>query len=82
MMPVLLVVTFSGEAVRVLVEVAVVTVVSVDLSPSPPGGVCDLSPDGGLGSVLLMSTQQRTAHSFDRVASVWSRLVRVAPVEV
>ena len=46
--------------------------------PSPPGGVCDLSPDVGLESVLLISAQQRTAHSFDR-RCVWSRLVRVAP---
>ena len=55
-----------------------------DLRPSPPlpslpRGVCDLTPDGGLVSVLLMSAQPRTAHSSDRVASVWSRLIRVAP---
>ena len=46
--------------------------------PSLPGGVCDLSPDEGLESVLLICAQQRTAHSFDRSACMWSRLLRVA----
>ena len=47
--------------------------------PSLPGGVCDLTPDEGLESVLLICAQQRTAHLFDRVTRVRSRLVRVAP---
>ena len=34
--------------------------------PSLPGGVSDLFPDEGLDSVILISAQQRTAHSFDR----------------
>ena len=38
--------------------------------PSLPGGVCDLSPDEGLESVLLSCSQQLTAHSFDGDASV------------
>ena len=55
-----------------------------DSRPSPPlpclpRGVCDLIPDEGLKSVLRIGAQKRTAYSFDRVASVWSRLVRVAP---
>ena len=46
--------------------------------PSPPGGVCYLSPDGGFASALLMSAQKRAGtRSID--ASVWSRLVRMAP---
>ena len=46
--------------------------------PSLPVGVSDLSPDEDLDSVLFICAQQRTSHSFDRDASVWSRSVRVA----
>ena len=90
-MPAALVATSSGSGCvwpespgqQVLVEEVVVSVELSTHDDAVRGVVALISPwcaqEVCLVFVLLIGAQQRTAHSFDRVPSVWSRLVRVAP---